>query len=176
MKRLLYFVGAILLFTACSNKNETSEKVATDAKSDLPYTLENPYRDWQPGDKGNVAVVMNMIKAWETKNVAECTTYFADSAIISLDYYHKKLPNDSIASLLNMSLSDIESVTIKMEDWESVISGDKKEEWVTVWYKQRWINKKGVADSLNITNDARIVNGKIAIFDEKIQHFPAAAK
>ncbi len=34
-----------------------------------------------------------------------------------------------------------------MEDWESVISKDKKEEWVTLWYSQKWEDMKGKTDS-----------------------------
>ncbi|MEI9958032.1 MAG: hypothetical protein WDM90_17405 [Ferruginibacter sp.] len=64
-----------------------------------------------------------------------------------------------------------------MQDWESVISADKKEEWVTLWYKEYTTDKKGVVDSLGITNDAKIVNGKVVILDEKIQHLgPPPAK
>ena len=63
-----------------------------------------------------------------------------------------------------------------MQDWVSVISKDKKSEWVTLWYKQKWIDDKGKADSANMVNDAKFINGKITIFDEKVQHFAAAKK
>ena len=47
---------------------------------------------------------------------------------------------------------------------------------VSVWYKQSWVNPKGIADSVNCVNDAKLVNGKIVEFDEYIQHFPPAKK
>ena len=31
---------------------------------------------------------------------------------------------------------------VNMYDYVSVISGDKSEEWVTLWYKQWWKNEK----------------------------------
>jgi hypothetical protein len=63
-----------------------------------------------------------------------------------------------------------------MNDWESVISADKKDEWVTLWYKQIQTDKKGKTDSLGVVDDAKIVNGKIVLLDEKIQHYPVAKK
>ena len=93
-----------------------------------------------------------------------------------MDYYRGKLPHDSLTSFLNGSYTDYNDVKIEMHDWESVISADKKEEWVTLWYKQKWVNPKGVADSANMINDAKIENGKIVIFGEYVQHFPEVKK
>jgi hypothetical protein len=63
-----------------------------------------------------------------------------------------------------------------MDDWESVISSDKKSEWVTLWYKQTVTDKKGHIDSMSVVDDAKIVNGKIVVLDEKIQHLGPALK
>ena len=63
-----------------------------------------------------------------------------------------------------------------MQDWISVISKDKKSEWVTLWYKEILTDKNGKSDSVNVVDDAKIENGKIVILDEKVQHFPPAKK
>ncbi|TWV93343.1 hypothetical protein [Chitinophaga pinensis] len=110
------------------------------------------------------------------KNVAECASYFGDSVRLQLDYFQKVVRHDSLPAMLEQSLADFASVKIEMDDWESVISKDQQEEWVTLWYKQSWVDKKGKADSLAITDDAKIVNGKIVLFDEKIRHFPSGKK
>ncbi len=55
---------------------------------------------------------------------------------------------------------------VKMQDWESVISKDKKQEWVTLWYTQKWEDMKGKKDSADIINDINIKNGKIVRLDE----------
>jgi hypothetical protein len=151
-----------------------SAKAGMESTEDVtyPYTLDKPYKNWKPGDKKNTMVLLNMLKAWETKNVTECASYFGDSVDLAVDYYHKVIKHDSIPAMLERSWADYENLKIKMDDWESVISEDKKDEWVTVWYKQSWTDKKGKADSLAIVNDAKIVNGKIIVFDEKVRHFP----
>ncbi|MEO6905894.1 MAG: hypothetical protein ABI148_06005, partial [Ginsengibacter sp.] len=55
---------------------------------------------------------------------------------------------------------------IKMQDWESVISNDKKDEYVTLWYRQYSENMKGVKDSTDIINDLKMKDGKIIGLDE----------
>jgi len=83
---------------------------------------------------------------------------------------HTYVSNDSLKKILTHQRADYKSITVKMGDWESVISADKKEEWVTLWYKQIQTDAKGHTDSLGVVDDAQIKNGKIVILDEKIQH------
>jgi hypothetical protein len=186
MKTFVSIACLILLVTACNTPEKRAESMNADSSKapmesstedvSYPYTLNKPYRNWQPGDKKNTAIVLNMLKAWETKNVAECASYFGDSVDLYVDYFHKVIPHDSLPNMLQHSWQDYASVNLKMDDWESVRSEDKKDEWVTVWYNQTWTDKKGKTDSLAIVNDARIVNGKIVVFDEKVRHFPSSKK
>ncbi len=50
---------------------------------------------------------------------------------------------------------------------------DKKETWVTLWYQEKWTDKKGKADSLYYADDVLLKNGKILVYDEKGRHYPA---
>jgi hypothetical protein len=52
-----------------------------------------------------------------------------------------------------------------------VISKDKKDEFVTIWYVQKSTDKKGKVDSLALINDMKIANGKIIELDEYTRHF-----
>ncbi len=47
-------------------------------------------------------------------------------------------------------------MNVKMGDWESVVSKDGKEEWVTMWYKQIWEDNKGKKDSADYIDDLRL--------------------
>jgi hypothetical protein len=60
-----------------------------------------------------------------------------------------------------------------MEDWESVVSKDKSMEYVSLWYKQYFTDANGKADSIECMDDLRMKNGKIAMINEKIRHYPA---
>lgn len=64
-----------------------------------------------------------------------------------------------------------QELKVNMYDYVSVISGDKSEEWVTLWYKQLWKNEKGETDSINVVNDIKLKNGKMIELDEKSSRF-----
>lgn len=171
MKHFLIASLAVLLFSACKTQPVAEE--TTETKSELPYTLSRPYSDWQIGSQENVATVMGMIKAWESKDLAQCATFFADSVEFSFDGYKAVMAHDSIAGFLEESWSGMANVQVEMQDYESVISKDQKTEWVTLWYKQIMTDDKGKKDSLSLINDAKIEKGKIAIFSEYVQHYPS---
>ncbi len=183
MKQLFFYSLLSLFFFGCNDKTEKidvstsdSTKMASTTSTDelvYPYSLEQPYKDWQPGDRNHAVTVMKSLKAFETGDIAGTMAAFGDSVEIKLDYYQAKMSHDSLTKFFTDERAKYSSMTIKMGDWESVISKDKKTEYVTLWYKQIWTEKNGKTDSLAIIDDAKIVNGKIVELDEKIQHFPA---
>ena len=183
MKQIIFYACCIVFAISCNNSAEKSTTADSTKMADIkmeelvyPYTLDKPYKDWQAGSQQNAVMVLKMLKAWETKNFTECASYFGDTLDISTDYYHQVLPKDSILGMLESSWANYASVNVKMQDWESVISADKKVEYVTMWYKQAWTDAKGVKDSLNVIDDCKMANGKMIELDEKIQHFPAKKK
>ena len=180
MKRVLFFAGIAIFLASCNNKSESTANTADTTKTTAsateepvyPYTLEGPYKDWQPGDKQHAVTVLKGLKAFETGDIDACVATFADSVDLRFDYFHAKLSNDSLKKFFTQQRANYSNITIHMGDWESVISKDKKTEYVTLWYKQIMTDKKGKTDSLGVVDDAKIVNGKIAELDEKIQHYP----
>ncbi len=181
MKKTIIYASVILLAAACNMKGSGDKAVAdkpvsVSTNDDYPYTLNEGWKDWQTGDKKHIATVLKMLKAWETKNVAECVSYFADTAGFSMDKYHSVLPHDSITGFIQGTYTNYKDLKITVQDWESVISADKKDEWVTVWYRQFWVNSKGIADSVDLINEAKMKDGKIIYLDEYSMHFPEAKK
>ena len=187
MKKLIFLSCIVLAAAGCNNgtpkdaaakAKDSAEAVAAApaAKLDYAYTLSKPYQNWQAGDQKHAVTVLKAIKDYETGNIAACAAAFADSTEVRFDHYYAKLGMDSLKKMFTQWRGDYTSLKIDMQDWEPVISSDKKEEWVTVWYKQSWVDKKGKADSMAVVDDFKMINGKIAILDEKIQHYPAAKK
>lgn len=181
MKQLL-FVCTIALLASCNDASTTETKkdssgtaAATPEKKalpEMPYKLNRPYQNWQPGDPQHAATVMASLKAWETGDIAKSMNAFGDSVQINFDKWIGKYSKDSLAKLFTAYRSSLASAAIQMEDWESVISEDKKAEYVTLWYKQTTTDKKGKADSMFCVNDARIVNGKVVELSEALRHYP----
>ena len=185
MKKTLLIACTAILSFGCNDKSESGTTATTDSSKmadskavDLvyPYTLEKGYRDWQPGDQKHAVTVMTSLKAFENGNIPACIATFGDSVDLYFDNYREKLSKDSLTKFFTKLRAESASIKIHMQDWESVIAKDKKDEWVTLWYKQVWTDKKGKTDSLAIIDDAKIENGKIVVLDEKIQRYPAAKK
>ncbi len=177
MKQVLLMACTVFLLAACNNETkdapkEVSENAATAAAVTLPYTPEKPYRNWQMGSEQNTLLAMTALKSWENKDYAGLTATLGDSVEIRVDGYNAKLSRDSAESFFKTARENYAEVTITMYDWESVISADKKDEYVTMWYKQSWTDNKGQKDSVNVVDDCKIANGKLIELDEKVQRFP----
>lgn len=185
MKKLL-IISCVALLAACNNGTGTDakktdsttvvESTSTSILPEMPYALAQPYQHWQTGDPQNALTVMKSLKGYETGDINACIAGFGDSVTLRFDGYRDRLSKDSLKAMFTSQRADIASMKIDMSDWESVISADKKEQWVTLWYKEVRTYKTGKTDSVSTVDDLKIENGKIVLLDEKIQHFPPAKK
>jgi hypothetical protein len=171
-KLLLIFLGGAI-FSSCNNGNasageankDTTASAAPAASMNYPYTIDHP-DNWETGSAQNTMNVLTSLKAWENKNVDESISYFGDSVHIQFDGLDKKMPRDTLKAIFNEGADAVKSRSIKMYDWESVISKDKKDEYVTLWYREYWEDLKGNKDSLDVVNDVKMKDGKIIGLDE----------
>jgi hypothetical protein len=148
----------------------TAAAVATEVV--LPFKLEQPYKNWQMGSNENVAVVMKALKAYVDKDFATLTSLTGDSLDVTFDYFHSKMSRDSATKFFTGGRAMYNDLVVTMNDYESVISADKKDEWVTIWYKETWKDNKGVADSASNINDIKLKDGKMIILNEMVSHYP----
>lgn len=167
MKKLIFiFLGGVI-FTSCNNGETTVEGVPLDSsakesvsqKMDYPYTIDHP-DNWEIGSSDNTMKVLSGLKAFENGNVEECVKYFGDSVRVRFDGLDVKVSNDSLKAMFTRSRNASKSMSIKMEDWESVISKDKKDEYVTLWYREHWEEMNGKKDSVDVVNDLKMKDGK----------------
>lgn len=169
---MLFFIAAA---ASCSSNSSALKEINTDstggqAKSSTsmpayPYTIKNP-DNWETGSSANSMAVLTSLKKWEEGNMDESIKYFADSVRLQLDGLDKTLSRDSVKTMLAGLWNSYKTVNIKMGDWESVVSKDKKEEWVTLWYTEYMETKNGVKDSVAVINDMQLKDGKIIRLDE----------
>ena len=173
MKRLILLFLAGIAFS-CNNQGTDSKSVMKDSSTttissdktmNYPYTIEHPDY-WQVGSNANTLTALTALKTWELGKMDESLKYFGDSIRVQFDGLDKKMSNDSLKAMFSNGWNSYKTLNIKMEDWESVVSNDKKEEWVTLWYTQHWETKTGVKDSVAVINDLKIKEGKIVRLDE----------
>lgn len=171
-KLILLFVAAIAF--SCNNTKTTPDEttkdsLATDAGKtaamDYAYTIKKP-DNWEIGNPANTANALKCLKAWEDNKMDECASYFADSVTVQFDGIDKKMSNAEVKDFFGGGRNSFKTVKERMEDFESVISKDKKDEWVTIWYTQTWETLKGVKDSTANINNLKFKDGKIALIDE----------
>ncbi len=180
MKKLMLYLLVCLFALSCKEGDKTSsaetKSDSTKEKLDYPYTIDHPGEYWIPGDPKNALIALKSLKAFETGNITEAVSYFADSVSVRFDNYRKKIGKDSLIALFKQMRAKDSALVIKMGDWESVIGNDKKQEYVSIWYQQIETDKKGKIDSTNVMDDLKFINGKIVELDEKIQHYPKLLK
>lgn len=173
MKKLILFFLAGIAFSSCSDQGTASKDVVKDStsvepaavKMDYPYTIDHP-DNWEMGSTANTMVALSALKTFESGNVAESMKYFGDSIHLQFDGLDKTLSADSAKTMFTQWRNNYKTMEVKMGDWESVISKDKKEEWVTLWYTQKWEDMKGKKDSAAFIDDLKIKDGKIVRLDE----------
>ena len=172
---MIFFAG--IVFSSCNNNGKASKEVTNDSskainatKMNYPYTIDHP-DNWEIGSPENTMVALSALKGYENGNIDESMKYFGDSVHLLFDGMEARVSKDSLRSMFTKSRGSLKSLEIKMGDWESVISKDKKDEYVTLWYKQKWEDIKGNKDSLSIENDIKIKSGKIIELDEKSRKY-----
>jgi hypothetical protein len=187
MKKFLLFSCVALFAFGCNNEGakdagngDTTKMDGTkmaDAKlPEMPFPLDHPYDNWQIGDPQHAVTVMASLKAYTAGDMDAAIAAFGDSVRIGFNNLQAKLSKDSLKAMFTQGRAMFGSNTIKMDDWESVISADKKSEWVTLWYKEYVTDKKGNIDSMSVVDDAKIENGKIVVLDQKTQKLGPAKK
>lgn len=173
MKKLLFISTVLWLTASCKDEVTEPATMVKSEKIDYAYTIKHDVDNWDKGSQENVALVLNCLKAFETGNIEECMKYFADSVTWKMDYIDSKMSKDSLKAMLQGYRASLSSLSVEMNDWESVISKDKKNEWVGLWYKEVWTDKDGKTDSAIIMDDVKVENGKIVELDEKTRKFAA---
>lgn len=169
MKKLSILFFSVLLFAACKNK----ETASTDEKADstvFPYTIKDA-EDWEMNtDSKNMLVAMSAVKAFENRDTAALKAFIGDSINLKVDGYEFKGLKADFLKSVQEEMNRYKSITISMEDAESVTNKDKSKQWVSLWYKQNWEDKDGKKDSISFFNDLQIKDGKVVVWSEYIQH------
>ena len=180
MKKLSMMMFTVMVFFSCNNggtvtseaaKDSTAVAPATAVKMDYPYTIDHP-DNWEIGSSANTVVAVSALKAYENGNIDACVKNFGDSIHLQFDELDTKVANDSLKSMFTKSRGALKALNIKMYDWESVISRDKKDEYVTLWYKESWEDSKGKSDSVSVVDDLKIKEGKIVELSETRRKYP----
>ncbi len=179
MKLFKFFIICSISIAACNSQSEEkkpSGEIAThnDGKAlDLPYKLAS-IPDWEKGDDNNVPIAMNFLKSYEDKDFVKMRNYLADSVQFIYDNGNFSGSADQMVKFLKNFREGRSTVRIEMNDYESVRSKNRNQEYVSLWYNEHIVDNAGKADSAFVMDDYRIKNGKISMIDTKFRHLRSA--
>jgi hypothetical protein len=175
MKLSLFFIFLCIVFFGCNSepKPTAAKTDSTEKKETLTYPFTAKYSlNWQPGDEKNAVLVLNCIKKYVDGDVKGSFAYFADSIEFLGDKFHFVGKKDSLEAIMTPMRADAVSMSLQPDTWLTTYYPDKNDTWVTVWSTQKWTDKKGKMDSVYLTDDVLVKDGKITQVDEKQRLFP----
>jgi len=176
MKKTLISILAGLAIYGCNQpaKEEAPKSDTVAKKEAYTYPFSAKYSiNWQPGDEKNAVLVLNSFKKYLDGDVKGSFEAFADSIEFIADKFYFKGTKDSLLAMFTPMRAQAASMSFVPDTWLTAYYPDKNETWVTVWGVQKVTDKKGKTDSVYLTDDILIKDGKIAQIDEKKRDYPA---
>lgn len=170
MKKFLLLFVLPLLITACKSKTSTDAAATNTDTASYAYTIPKPDNWLIDTNITNTKAALKALKAYEKGDTAELRKYFADSLTFNYDNGKFKGPIKDFLITCKNATDSGKTIVIKMTDWEPVVSKDKKEEWVTLWYTEARTDVRGKTDSVAEVNDILFKNSKITRIDEYERH------
>jgi len=171
MKKLHLLLFLPLLLAACKQKDQTAATTKTDTVK-YAYSIPKPDNWIIDTSNANTQVALNAVKAFENGDTAGLHKCIADSIAFNYDGGKYKGPVKGFLTLSKSYKDSTKVLSIKMYDWEPVVSKDGTEKWVTLWYKQSTTHLNGKTDSVGLVNDFLFKNGKIVRLDEYVRFLP----
>jgi hypothetical protein len=171
MKRALYLLTICIILYSCWGKPATDQPKSDTAKINFPFKPKYSI-NWQMGDPKNALIVLNCLKSYVAGDIKGAMQNFADTVQFVSDGFFFRGKKDSLATILAQTRNELATVTKEFDSWVTTYCPDKKDTWVTLWYTEKWTDKKGKKDSLYYVDDVLLRDGKILLYDEKSRHFP----
>lgn len=176
MKNVFFFFLLAVIASSCHNNsqsNTVNDTRSTTASEGYAYKIAHPDQ-WELADNDNIKIALNSLKAYENGNISAAFKDYADTVIIQMDGFERRLSKDSLLSLFLRERSAIKRMGIEMNDYISLRSKTGGSQYVSLWYKQLWEDQSGRIDSIECMDDIAFKNGKIVLWNEKVRRYPGA--
>ncbi|MCW3082494.1 hypothetical protein [Segetibacter sp.] len=170
-----FFLFVLFAFAASCKNDDSGNSIDNANPSQFAYTIKHPFQ-WEWGNKNNIKMALDGLKAYEKGNVSAAFKDYADTVLLQMDGFEKRMSKDSLLSFFLRERSAIKRMGIEMNDYLTVRSKDGKSEYVSLWYKQLWEDQNGKIDSIECMDDLSFKNGKIILWNEKVRRYPGSAQ
>ncbi len=160
MQKLLFVFCLALFAMACNNeKKETAEnKEGAGAKQTVSFSMPIAYSSsWEIGNPEYAAmIVKGSWKDWQDNKLGDMKSWVADTITAFLSDNVMVNGIDSLAARWNRGRATYTTVIDTVHAAISLVSTDKKENWVTVWAKEINTLADGKKDTTEVMETWRI--------------------
>ena len=172
MKSCTLLLMFSMMFFACQQKKDEVKDPneiiprSEGKQLELPYVVTKA-SDWQKGPDENISIPMTLLRCYETKDFIQIKDYLADTVEFNYNNGQFKGSRDQFVKFLKNFRTQRLDVKITMNDYESVTSKPRKEDWVSLWYTETVSDLTGKVDSAQVMDDYKIIKGRVAYIDTK---------
>ena len=170
MKALCSILAILLLFFSCKHAPSSYRGVTLQDSAAFAYPVKNAGYWITDTSHANIIIALKALKAFEKNDTAEMSKYFTDTLMAEFDGCTFLGPRSQYLKRAKTIRDSLEDLSIKLYDWQSVSSKDRKEAWVTTWTLRSYTNSKGHRDSLEYVQDMQFKDGKIVKTGEYVRH------
>jgi hypothetical protein len=158
------FLPIVLLLAAlvsCNSGNNSADTLSYPYKatysSDLSFSSHPEY----------LHKVLTIWKMFETNQIEAMKQYYADTVTYedaSGYKFHGK--SDSLLNFARKDVEGLDSLRFDISMWQNIHVNDRNEDWVFIWAAERRYPKNGKADTFLMHEQWKIVDGKVAYFNQ----------
>jgi len=170
MKILCSMLAVLVAFYSCKPRSSHNTSVTLSNSAAFAYPVKNTGYWITDTSHTNIIIALKALKAFEKGDTTEMSKYFTDTLMAECDGYTFLGPRNQYLTKVKMIRDSLKDLSIKLYDWQSVSSKDKKEAWVTTWTLRSFTNSKGQRDSLEYVQDMQFKDGKIVKTGEYLRH------
>jgi hypothetical protein len=162
----------VVLLLSCSTKNTSDAPVtaSTDKQTDTttyPYKAtysSNVSSSTHPEYAQKVLTVWRLFEKNQTDSMAK---YYADTVTYEdAGGFRFHGPAGALLKMAGQGDAALDSLRFDISMWQNIHVNDKNEDWVYIWAIERKYPKNGKADTSRMHEQWKIVDGKIAYFNE----------
>ena len=160
MQKLLFVFCLAVFAMACNNESKESagKEEGTDAKAATTFSLPITYSSsFEIGDPAYAAmIVQGSWKDWQDNKIGDMKTWVADTIVAFMSDNVMSVGRDSLAARWNRGRATYTNVIDTVYSAISMVSTDKKENWVLIWAKEINTSSDGKTDTTELMETWRI--------------------
>jgi hypothetical protein len=174
MKRLYLFTWVALLLHACQTTPAKSDaQNLKNTKKYYAYTIKDTSQWITTTNRNNIAMTLNVLKAYELGDTARLKRYLADTVTLYYDGGEYKGSSRELMYAIKEKIKLLTHLRIQVNSCETANNKLDHQERVITRYTQFYTNARSQADSVDFIDETLFKDGKIAVWRNYTRRYKA---